>query len=212
MKKYTAASAEANSTYAHLKEMAINESEYPVDGYQPFTYAIVFDDGDFYIGCKYGNSIWTGTAHPSMLHNGEEYNSSSVTVQERIASGDAHSRHVIGLGDKHEVTAMEKTITQELWDVPGRLNLWMPTGKCTRKHTQEAKGKIGAAAKGRVRSQEVRDKLSIALHDHHDYKWPQARRDQLLNLVAEGLPWYKIAKIMGNGINTVRSRYKMYRL
>jgi len=158
MNKKSAASTNVDKDiYSVIEEMATRE-DYIEEGYQPFVYAIVFDDGKWYIGCKYSEHYG---AHPNMILN-EEYQTSSKTVQEKIANGASHTRYILGLGDKHEVTLMEKKLVEELWGVEGRMNQHMPYGQPKPPISQETRDKLSKANKGKVISQETRDKLSKA--------------------------------------------------
>lgn len=154
MEKHSAAEASATGIYRIIDRLGLDPEEYSQDGYVPFVYAIVFENGDWYIGCKY-SSATRNKSHPKLLLEGY-YNSSSPAVQYRINRGSAHERYIIGLGDKHEVTALEKRIIGELWNVEGRLNGSMPFGIVN----------DGKALKGRKRSQETRDKMSKARKGH----------------------------------------------
>ena len=217
--------------YSVIEEMATND--YPSTGHQPFTYAIVFSNDDFYIGCKYGKKF-KGGSHPSMLFN-EQYNSNSSVVKERIAT-ESHKRYIIGIGTAEEVTALEQQVVRDLWGNDGRLNGNVPSGVVTtgiahkgKIVTQETRDKISKANKGKKRSQEQLDNMSKAQKGRkhtQEYcdnvrkarkatdkrNWPQERIDQLISLRdVDKLSYAKIGKIMGISAPTAGCRYHRYK-
>ncbi len=210
---------------ADLIEMSI---EVPITGYQPFVYAVVFTDtAEFYIGCKYQRStVHTrdgGQANPEILISGK-YNTCSRDVLDKIEQGEPHTRHVIAVGDKHEVTSMEKRFVEVLWDVEGRLNMAYPVGVPV-SHSSEARAAMSAAKIGKKLPQSTKDAMSAARkgvpkeQSHKDslrmYQYKRWSEDQYTELVRlreeDKLTWPQIAVQLKCCLATARSRYNMHK-
>ena len=207
-----------------LESIAIEPTDIPPTGHIPFTYAIVFNNDDFYIGCKYSNSRDNGVAHPSILLT-EEYNSSCSVVQDRV--NEPHRRFILAIGDKYGVTKLEKDIVLQLWDVDGRLNNKLPMGVPAPIPTEETKAKLSTAHTGKTLTAEHRKRigdanrgrkgkpmtpehikiLSAANTARAAKRWPQERKDKLIGLRAAGKSFIYIGKIMGMHPGVAREMY-----